>query len=195
MKPSFLLLAFCSFLAACNLSKDKNSIVVGLQPYENFEQQWIDTISKTISEVYGFKVVQLPKKDLPQQAFTSKNGGRYRADSLIKIQRTLQPDTIDYILGLTKKDISTTKRDANGQILQPENKYIDWGILGLGYRPGTSCILSTYRIHHPDKKIFLDRFKKIAMHELGHNLNLPHCPSEDCVMKDAAETIKTVDQV
>ena len=54
---------------------------------------------------------------------------RYRADSLIRyLGRFGSADTI--LIGLTNKDISTTK----GQIR-------DWGIMGLGYCPGTSCVV------------------------------------------------------
>ena len=34
------------------------------------------------------------------------------------------------------------------------------------------------------------------MHELGHNLGLKHCDKDaKCLMRNAAETVKTVDQV
>lgn len=41
----------------------------------------------------------------------------------------------------------------------------------------------------------MERLKKVTMHELGHNLGLPHCPNKHCFMQDAAETIKTIDGV
>ena len=100
------------------------------------------------------------------------------------------------MLGLIAKDISTTKRDRYGKVKKPESKYEDWGIFGLGYRPGSSAIVSTFRIRHNDRAKFQERFQKICIHEIGHNLGLKHCEFDDrCVMRDAAETIKTVDQV
>lgn len=45
------------------------------------------------------------------------------------------PDSLDYIIGLTDKDISTTKK-ANGKMLEPASKYKDLGIMGLGFCPG-----------------------------------------------------------
>ena len=42
----------------------------------------------------------------------------------------------------------------------------------------------------------MERLKKVCMHEIGHNLGLPHCEqSTTCVMRDAAEKIATVDNV
>jgi archaemetzincin len=92
------------------------------------------------------------------------------------------------------RDVSTTKRDESGEIKSPKEKYADWGVFGLGYRPGPSCIISTYRIAHKSRSVFMERLKKVAIHEVGHNLGLDHCKTNDCVMQDAAETIKTIDR-
>lgn len=195
MKNFILNILILLLVTSCSIKVDAPKKVVALQPYHHFENKWIDTIAESIEKTYDFKIVILPSIPLPQEAFTPNKGGRHRADSLIKFQKNTIPDSVDIIVGLTNKDISFTKRDKKGNILQPENKYLDWGIFGLGYRPGDSCIISTKRIHHPQQKIFLDRMKKVTMHEIGHNLNLPHCPSEYCVMQDAAETIQTIDKV
>jgi archaemetzincin len=113
---------------------------------------------------------------------------------LLKLLEQTKPDTVTYILGLTKKDISTTKRDQQGNIKEPQEKYRDWGIFGLGYMPGASCVASTFRLSTPQNKL-TDRLQKVCIHELGHNLGLDHCENKHCVMTDAAESIKTIDQV
>ncbi len=96
---------------------------------------------------------------------------------------------------MTNKDISFTKKDKKGNIKQPEYKYKDWGIFGLAFVPGSSCIISTHRLKK-NKSKFVERFNKVCIHELGHNLGLKHCKFHGkCVMRDAAETIKTVDHV
>ena len=96
---------------------------------------------------------------------------------------------------LGHKNISTTKKNMFGGVKKPKSKYEDWGIFGLGYRPGPSCIVSTYRLGKKSKKRS-NRLVKITLHEIGHNMGLPHCDRDpNCVMRDAAESIKTVDQV
>ena len=85
------------------------------------------------------------------------------------------------------------KKDNNGKIKSPTYKYADWGIMGLAYCPGNSCIVSTFRIKHPDKQKHFTRLKKVAVHEFGHNLGLPHCPDKSCVMTDAVESVATID--
>jgi archaemetzincin len=37
------------------------------------------------------------------------------------------------------------------------------------------------------------RFRKVVIHEFGHNWGLPHCPDKTCVMTDAVESVKTID--
>lgn len=54
---------------------------------------------------------------------------------------------------MTNKNISTTK-----------GKYYDWGVMGLGYCPGVSCVVSTYRL---SKKILMNNYLKFQFMKLG----------------------------
>lgn len=194
-------LFYCSIgiiITACNLnhSSTPQTTTIGIQPYEDFPPALMDTIEKSLQQVYGFDLVRLPTTNLPQWAFTTLRSPRYRADSLLRHLKRNKPDSINYMLGLTQKDISTTKHNKDGSVKEPANRYIDWGIFGLGYRPGPSCVVSIYRLKNKNKKRYYSRIKKICMHEIGHCLGLPHCSNHPkCVMRDAAETIKTIDNV
>ena len=53
---------------------------------------------------------------MPTTAFVNIKSPRYRADSIIKIQNRNCPDSLDFVLGLTTKDVSVTKKDKNGNI-------------------------------------------------------------------------------
>ena len=193
MKNYLIIIALILGLTSCFRDSPKK---VAIQPFGKIESAIIDSLTLTIQQVYGFKVITFPMKELPKSAFVNIKTPRYRADLLIKQMKIQKPDSIDFVLGVTAKDISTTKRGSDGKVKQPSSKYSDWGIFGLGYRPGPSCIISTYRIKSANPNKFILRLKKICMHELGHNLGLKHCEtSEKCVMKDAAEKISTIDQV
>lgn len=166
---------------------------IGIQPYGDIDPDIINSISDILKKTYETKVIVLDKKALPKSAFVNIKSPRYRADSLLIDLLKIRPDAIDIIIGITSKDISTTKKTSNGEIKKPESKYTDWGIFGLGYRPGKSCVISTFRLKHTASKTFESRVQKIAIHEIGHNLGLKHCETKKCVMQDAVETINTVD--
>lgn len=168
---------------------------IGVQPLEDFNKALTDTIALSLEKTYGFKVIILKSVLIPKETFVNTKTPRYRADSLLKFLKLKKPDTISYVLGLIDKDISVTKRDLFGNIKEPHTKYSDWGVFGLGYQPGSSSIVSSYRLQNSSNKLFNERMRKVSIHELGHNLGLGHCKSSLCVMQDAAETIETVDKV
>lgn len=190
------LLLLASTIISCGKVSTRNS-KIGIQGLGEIDASMIDSIKVTIRDVYTFEeIVVFENKSIPRSAFVNIKTPRYRADTIIKILKEEKPENVDYVIGVLNEDISTTKRDANGNVLHPEYKYHDWGIFGLGYRPGASCVLSTFRLKTQDERKFMNRIKKVCMHEIGHNLGLKHCTSgEKCVMRDAAESIKTIDFV
>lgn len=168
--------------------------VIGIQPFGDFDLALADTVAKELSRAYGLQTKVLPPIPLPKEAFVSIRSPRYRADSLIAYLRHIKPKSLYILMGLTNQDISITKRDSTGAIKKPQNKYRDFGIFGLGFRPGPSSVVSIYRYQHGNRHTFYERLFKITKHELGHNLGLPHCPNKTCIMQDAAESIGTIDR-
>jgi archaemetzincin len=171
--------------------KKPDEAVMAILPYENFPKEYSKLMAEEMKNFYGFeKVIILENQNLPKEAYTTVNTARYRADSILHIlDRNTAMDKYDYILALTEKDISCTKDK------KPKTRYLDWGIFGLGQRPGQCCIVSTFRLgkNKVSEEKFRHRFINICLHEIGHNLGLPHCPSKGCIMQDANETIVTVD--
>jgi len=185
------LLLFCSILIF--LSCSNNSTKIGIQPYGKVNQKILDSVSSILKRTYNAEIIIFKNKKIPKYAYVNIKTPRYRADTLLIDLLKNRPGSIDYILGITSKDISTTKRDSNGNIKTPRSKYIDWGIFGLGYKPGKSCIISTHRLRTANTNLYISRIQKISVHEIGHNMALNHCEVDKCVMNDAVETIKTVD--
>lgn len=179
------------------------SPIIAIQSFEGIDSSAVNEVRKAIEQYYELEVKVLEPIPLPQEYQTSRipafkyynpSPYRYRADSLLKYLKRIKPKECKYILGLTASDISTTKR-RNGQVKAPAWMYTDWGIFGLGYRPGPSCMVSTYRLGRDtyDQQKINQRLRKIVNHELGHNFGLPHCKEEQCFMRDARETILTID--
>lgn len=162
----------------------KKEIVVAILPMQGPGNELCEVIKKQIELFYGFKTAIMEERYLPSSAYYPVRN-RYRADTLLDYLIRIKPAKYDYIMGLTEKDISCT----NGI-------YEDWGIFGFGFMPGEACVISTFRLKRNMKsqKHFEERVIKVALHELGHNIGLPHCPTKGCMMQDAEGTIKSVDE-
>lgn len=187
-----LLLLSCSNKEVTSLGEVKSKIV-GILPYAGISKMQADTIAIAINNFYHIETVILEEKKLPKTTFINIKSPRYRADSIIKFQNQNFPKQIDYVLGLTHYDVSVTKHNTDGTIKNPVWKYNDFGVMGLAYCPGKSAIVSTFRLKSKNKALELERFKKVAIHEFGHNLGLPHCPNKQCIMESASEKIATID--
>jgi len=149
-------------------------VKVYLQPYNGFpEDQLLDLQADvqncldTLVSEKKFNVKTLQNRQLPASCFYQPRK-RYRADSIIRYQLTF--NNSNYIVGVISTDISC---DAHA--------YEDFGILGLGFCPGTSAVVSTFRVKPKSM------FYKVVVHEFLHNLGLDHCPQNDrsCYMCDA----------
>ncbi len=147
---------------------EKPGIIILIQPFKDIQPETVAKVAEGIKKIYP-KVKVLDAIDFPENTYY-KERNRYRADSIIKF---LDKETKEgfVTIGLTSKDISATR-----------GKIKDFGIMGLGYRPGKACVASKFRLSrkNPD-----EQFYKIAIHELGHTQGLPHCPEKMCFMRDA----------
>ena len=172
-KKNIFFFIFISLIFSCEKSKDNavengEEITILIQPFEDVKPKQLAEISENIRKIYP-KIKILEPIDFPKNTFYQPRN-RYRADSIIKYLRTKTPNNC-VTLALTNKDISVTK-----------GKVADFGVMGLGYRPGKACIASSFRLNTKNKN---EQFYKIAIHELGHTQGLKHCPDKTCFMRDA----------
>ena len=168
---------FAISLFACTQNKigvnnhsksDENKMTIIIQPFIGFPENETQNIANELQKIYS-KVTINKKIPFPNNSINT-SGKRYRADSLIKYLSQQAPKNT-LVIGLTNKDISTQK----GAIK-------DWGVFGLGYCPGKSCIASNFRLKGENRN---EKLYKVAIHELGHTQGLPHCPEKTCLMRDA----------
>jgi len=151
---------------SCVISTQQKIIVI--QPYSDLDKSQVDYLVDEIKKVCPKVAVNKPIP-LPSSAYYLANK-RFRADSIIAIQKRICQNKYT-LLGLTSKDISTTKGNAK-----------DFGIMGLGYCPGYSCVVSSFRLRGNNR---MEKFRKVTLHELAHTEGLPHCPNLHCYMRDA----------
>ncbi len=154
-------------LSSCDRFRHNLAKVIVLQPFADFPQETTQKICSKMKMVNPNVVVN-KSINFPDHAYHAPRN-RYRADTLIRfLKGRIGEDTV--IVGLTTKDISVNK-----------GKISDWGIMGFGYRPGRSCIVSSFRL----KKNNSEQFYKVVIHELGHTEGLQHCKVKSCFMRDA----------
>ncbi len=152
---------------------------------DGFPDDLLDAVEDTLRRELGVDVRRHGVEPLPRSAYYAPRR-RYRADRLLEHLLTFtdgQPPETRF-LGLTRKDISTTK-----------GKHHDWGIFGLGYTPGRAAVVSSYRLRRGarDRKQIRFRVANTALHEVGHMFGLPHCSEARCPMRDAHGSIASTD--
>ncbi|WP_347218231.1 Zn-dependent protease [Chryseobacterium sp.] len=172
---SFAYLLFLFLMFSCSekqktvkQQEQQEGITILIQPFRDISSEKVGKVTEGIRKVYP-NVKVLDAIDFPGNAYY-KERNRYRADSIIKFLSAKTKENF-VTIGLTSKDISVTKGNVK-----------DFGVMGLGYRPGKACVASNFRL---SKKNSDEQFYKIAIHELGHTQGLPHCPEKMCFMRDA----------
>jgi len=154
----------------------KKPIIIDIVPFEDTPEEIISRLSESLKKI--FPNLQVHNTiSFPSNAFYQPRH-RYKADSLINYLSAVTPAG-HVSIGITIQDISTSKGDIE-----------DWGVMGLSFMPGNSCIVSTFRLN---KNNLLDQFFKVSIHELGHTQGLDHCDVKTCYMRDA-EGKNTTDQ-
>ena len=146
---------------------------IDLQPLGDFTQkeanQLKEELEKHLVPIYLSEIEVLPKKDIPASCLY-KPRNRYWAGKILGFLKQ-QNQGFDFVtIGLTHRDISTS---IHGQY--------NYGIMGLSFRPGDACVVSTFRLKRKDD------LWKVTTHEFLHSRGLPHCKKDDlkCLMQDA----------
>ena len=181
----FLFLLICLFgVFACGgnsqgtseeqVTVEKNKTIL-IQPLGDFPASLANSVCAKIKEINPYTIIGNPIA-LPQSAYYTPRK-RYRADSLLNFLYKKVDNKNVIVLGLTYKDISTTK-----------GNYLDYGVMGLARRPGNTCVVSTYRLSgkNMDSQQLKSQLFKVSIHELGHTMGLPHYDNDStCYMRDA----------
>ena len=170
----------CKQTVADEPAKREKSTIIIMQPLQYDDRQVLNYLRDSVASFYGVTVYLANNTTFPEHTYY-KPRNRYRADRVIAWLKGRCPDSVRTIVGITSHDISATR-----------NEQYDYGIMGLGYKPGRSCIVSLYRPAKTAKndQHLKERLLKLVLHEMGHNFGLSHCPDERCIMVNAEGKMK-----
>ncbi len=158
--------------------------IVYVQPLgKDLADEDVALVATALREFYAIDVKLLARTELPPEAWYPPRK-RWRADTLLAVLATRKPADGKQILGLTRADVSTTK-----------GGYEDWGVMGLGDLDGVASVISSYRCRMKSSgaRNTRERLAKVAVHEMGHNVGLDHCPTAGCLMHDGEGQVATTD--
>jgi archaemetzincin len=181
MRRRALLIGLSSFA----LPARAETKTVALQPLgKGVTAKDVEVVREIFARFFDVEVRALDRRALPKAAWYPLRN-RWRAEKILDHLEATIPSDAWRVVGLTAKDISTTK-----------GRHKDWGIFGLGTIGGPTCVVSRYRLGagRASREKRNVRLAKVALHELGHTLGLEHCPVVGCMMEDGKGTIRTVDR-
>ena len=192
MRKSFVILAvelIIILMSSCSSGKKTSSteedsdtlctcppesfVHIDLQPLGDFTQkeanQLKENLEKHLVPIYLSEIEVLPQKDIPE-SYLYKPRNRYWAGKILGFLKQQNQGSDFVTIGLTHRDISTSIHG-----------HYNYGIMGLSFRPGDACVVSTFRLKRKDD------LWKVTTHEFLHSRGLPHCKKNDpkCLMQDA----------
>jgi archaemetzincin len=153
---------------------------VHIIPLGKVDKKIILHVEKSIADFYKIKCI-IEKEVNIDSNLLADSKTRLEASKILSHFLSIENRLI-----ITEKDIAVVNKERNSN---------EWGIFGLGYQPGATCVISTFRLkRNANQQLLYKRLQKVCIHEVGHNLGLTHCTSNNkCLMNDANGSIKQVD--
>lgn len=137
---------------------------------EVHDEEALRSVEEALREVYGEEVEVEFVERIVSEKFLNKDRGQYDAWRIVKeYSPARRPD--EYLLLVVEEDIYAAGLNY---------------VFGLAWQ-GVS-VISAHRLRQefygmpPDRKLFIERLRKEAVHEIGHLHGLTHCSNRKCVM-------------
>jgi archaemetzincin len=192
MKLSFIILTLflisftnCRKQPLLSFENNNDKQLIAFIPIDSFNMFEIKSVLVELSVFYRKRVVILKPIDIPSNYY-NKFLNQYFADSILDLLAKIKNDGIADVVGLTHQPIFMINKDH-------KIPYYEEKIFGFGDHPGNACIISDNRFKIEDTAIYHSRLKKVVIHEIGHNMGLPHCKDDKCIMSPKNSSLIKLD--
>jgi archaemetzincin len=154
-------------------AKPRKRGIIAVVPLGKVADDVARVVADSLQGILRLPVDLLDAAPIPDHTFMEQRN-QHNAMVIIKFLDTNFPHNSLKILGVTERDLTN-----------PILTYV----FGEAYMGGRAAVLSTARLkvaqtgEPVSRELFLERVVKVALHELGHTFNLPHCHTDRCVMR------------
>lgn len=144
-------------------------------PMETGPTFWIEPLEKSVQRTFGYQTRKLKSRVSLEKAFDLKRSQYNSSQILIQMIAQPPPDAVK-LLGVVNVDLFIP---------------ILTFVFGEAQLRGIGSLVSMHRLNNrfyglpEDRDLLTERLIKEALHELGHNFGLVHCPNPRCVMRSS----------
>lgn len=182
MRILFWITCLGFLLPSCSGTPRRNASFA-IQPLGHVPRDKIETVQNRIAETYKMRGTILPEVRAPSSAYVRERD-RYDADDLLSFLDDQTDERFTKVLGVIVSDIGV---DRDGERAS--------GIMGIADLNDRTAVVSLHRLSYggADAALQTERLVRVATHETGHLLGLPHCTHSRCLMQDARGAVATID--
>lgn len=147
-------------------------MIIEIIPFDSIDNFILDYLKENLSDIFSAEVYLGESFSLPEYAY-NKRRAQYLSSQILDNLSRLKKNNRQKILAIINKDLYCLKLNF---------------VFGEATPLNGVCIISIRRLYQSyyglseDKDLLLRRSLKEAVHEIGHLLNLGHCPNPKCVM-------------
>lgn len=171
MRKLIILFTFLFTFTGLQIMPAAEKMNIEIICFGRIENYVLDYLKKNLTKIFNAEVSIGSLQDLPKYAYRKKRNQYLASVILDRLAKPKSPN--QKILAIIDKQLYVLKLNF---------------VFGLADFPKGVCIISLGRLYQSfyglreDRDLFLKRSLKEAVHEIGHLLNLVHCPDPACVM-------------